>query len=63
MKETLKQKLEYRIEKLHERCRQLKRHIEEYRESGDYQSAYTSQVKYEQLNMVAEDLEKILLSE
>jgi len=60
MEQSLREKLLFEIEKMEERGVQLKRHMKEYVDINQFDSANVCKIKYEQLKLVIQQLEKIL---
>jgi hypothetical protein len=60
MKESLIDKLKSEINKIDERCEQLRKNITEYKEDNDFESAMKNDIKYRQLKIVSQSLKKLL---
>ena len=60
MKESLMDKLKSEINKIDERCDQLRKNITEYKEDNDFESAMKNDIKYRQLKIVSQNLKKLL---
>ena len=60
MKESIIDKLKSEINKIDERCEQLRKNIAEYKEGNDFESAMKNDIKYRQLKMVSQSLKKLL---
>jgi len=60
MKESLRSRLLSRIEDMKIRAIQLNRHIKEYKEDNDYENAMKCDIKYRQLKMIIQELNKLV---
>ena len=60
MKESLRNRLLSRIEDMQTRAIQLNKHIKEYKEDNDYENAMKCDIKYRQLKMIIQELNKLV---
>ena len=60
MKKSLREMLESEINRIDERCEQLRKNISEYKEDNDFESAMKNDIKYRQLKIVSQNLKKLL---
>mgnify|MGYP003637233061 FL=1 len=60
MKESLRSRLLSRIEDMQIRAIQLNKHIKEYKEDNDYENAMKCDIKYRQLKMIIQELNKLV---
>lgn len=60
MKKSLREKLEARLKAIKSRIRQLERHTEDYKVADNFEGAMKSDIKRGALEMVYNDLTKIL---
>jgi hypothetical protein len=58
--EKLKEKLLNRIEDMQIRAIQLNKYIKEYKEDNDYENAMKCDIKYRQLKMIIQELNKLV---
>ena len=56
----LKEKLLNRIEDMQVRAIQLNKYIKEYKEDNDYENAMKCDIKYRQLKMIIQELNKLI---
>lgn len=60
MKKSLREMLESEINRIDERCEQLRKNISEYKNDNDFESAMKNDIKYRQLKIVSQSLKKLL---
>lgn len=60
MKETLRKRLIVEIAAIDERCEQLNKNANEYKEDNDFENAMKSDIKWRQLKMVSQRLKKLI---
>lgn len=60
MKKSLRDKLIRRIEDMQQRVIQLRKHTMEYKENNDFESAMKCDIKYRQLSLVVQELNKLI---
>tara|TARA_R110000772_G_scaffold55038_3_gene125606 strand:+ start:152 stop:337 length:186 start_codon:yes stop_codon:yes gene_type:complete len=60
MKESLRDKLLRRIEDMQIRVIQLRKNTMEYKENNDYENAMKNDIKYRQLKLVVQELNKLI---
>tara|TARA_R110000851_G_scaffold172952_6_gene319244 strand:- start:862 stop:1053 length:192 start_codon:yes stop_codon:yes gene_type:complete len=59
-KNNLRGRLLERIEDMQVRVIQLRKHIMEYKEDNDYENAMKCDIKYRQLKLVVQELNKLI---
>lgn len=60
MKKSLREKLLSRIEDMQIRAIQLNKHIKEYKEDNDYENAMKCDIRYRQLKIIIQELNKLI---
>ena len=60
MKESLRDRLLRRIEDMQIRVIQLRKNTMEYNENNDYENAMKNDIKYRQLKLVVQELNKLI---
>jgi len=60
MKESLREKLIRRIEDMQQRVIQLRKNTMQYKENNDFENAMKNDIKYRQLQLVVQELNKLI---
>tara|TARA_R110000822_G_scaffold286785_1_gene408079 strand:- start:315 stop:500 length:186 start_codon:yes stop_codon:yes gene_type:complete len=60
MKKSLREKLLSRIEDMQIGAIQLNKHIKEYKEDNDYENAMKCDIRYRQLKIIIQGLNKLI---
>lgn len=60
MKKSLRERLLSRIEDMQQRVIQLRKNTMEYKENNDFENAMKCDIKYRQLKLVVQELNKLI---